>query len=338
MKVYFYITGNLAAETLILASDALKRANPELNIQLLTDGALPTLPEQLVTSTMVMHDLDNQDIGLSPGDVVITGMMWPGNDERKIFREAKENGALSVVLLPDISGDANKFCYRGELYLPDFICVSDKITYDNLVQLNIPKKKIVTVGSLYLDSLFKNYIPGEENKPQQNIGYLSVPNRKDFINWGCDYGFGEVEIAEDLVGISRNTGMDLLIRKHPKELSSAKYDHLENSHCQVTDHNAGSITAFIEKCDVVVSTYSTSLIIAMRMGRKAISYQPDCTSPVRGGIYERLGIPVATSYQELSVLINNSTSMEGGGSISDLLFNSDLSEGEFVNFINRVAF
>lgn len=337
MKIYFYITGNLAAETLMLASDTLRKERADLDVYLMTDGLLPTVSDEHILSTLLTHDFDNQKMGLSRGDLVITGMMWPGNTERKIFNEAQQVGALSIVILPDIAGDAQKFFYNDRLYLPNYICVSDKITYNNLQEIGVPTNIIISIGSLYLDNLFKSCILVNENKKSLCIGYLSVPNRNDFINWGHDYGFNEVEIAEDLIEVGVQLGMNLLIRKHPKELHSKKYDFLQSEQCVVSSHDMASIIDFIEKCDVVVSTYSTSLIVAKRMGRKAICYQPYCKHPFRADIYENIGIPIVKYPELLCDAISESGPILLDNKINDLLYNSNNSNDMFVDFINGVT-
>ncbi|OCQ21249.1 hypothetical protein A7985_11520 [Pseudoalteromonas luteoviolacea] len=337
MKVYFFVTGNLAAETLLIAADELKSKFPELDIVLLTDGILPTLSSDFISSSLKEYDISN-GIGLKEGDIVITGMMWPGDKERGIFREAKDAGAQSVVLLQDISGDAKKFMFQGILHLPDHICVSDLLTYENLLNIGIPKSKIVSLGSLYLDSLFKDFNKVNKCNHSKKIGYLTVPNKNDFKNWGSDYGYVETEVAEDLLRLSEQLNMDMVIRKHPKEHSSSKYDHLVSNSvsCEITSHTDASIIDFISSCDVVVSTYSTTLIIAQKMGKKTVSYQPTENKPFRFEVYERLGIPVTRSRDELYACLLDSRTDERGCPLDSVIFNYNHSSEKFSSFIDTL--
>ncbi|KZN37876.1 hypothetical protein N480_14125 [Pseudoalteromonas luteoviolacea S2607] len=339
MKVYFFVTGNLAAETLLIAADELKSKCPDLEVELLTDGILPTLSNDLVSSTMKPHNME-KEIGLEKGDIVITGMMWPGDKERKIFREAKKSKAKSVVLLQDISGDANKFMYQGTLHLPDHICVSDTLTYENLLNIGIPKNKVVSLGSLYLDNLFKEIKKDNYYNKNRKIGYLTVPNESDFKNWGSSYGYDEVEVGEDLIELGERLNMDLIIRKHPKEHNSDKYDYLGSNsiECEVTSHKDASIIDFISSCDVVVSTYSTTLIIAKKMGKKVISYQPTSNNAFRGDVYNRLGIPVTKSKEELYSYILASNFQESKCDLGSVIFNYNHSGEKFSSFIDELRY
>ncbi|KZX00370.1 hypothetical protein [Pseudoalteromonas luteoviolacea] len=339
MKVYFFVTGNLAAETLLIAANELKSKCPDLAVELLTDGVLPTLPNDFVSSKMKPHNIA-KEIGLKKGDIVITGMMWPGDKERAIFREARESKAKSIVLLQDISGDANKFMYQGELHLPDHICVSDTLTYENLINIGIPKNKVVSLGSLYLDNLFKEIEQESNNNNNKRIGYLTVPNLSDFKNWGSDYGYNEIEIGKELVELGGRLNMDLIIRKHPKELASDKYDYLGSSSikCEVTSHKDASIIDFISSCDVVVSTYSTTLIIAKKMGKKVVSYQPTSNKPFRGDVYKRLGIPVTKSIEELYSHLLSSSFQQGKCDLDSVIFNYNHSGEKFSSFIDELRY
>ena len=188
MNVFVFVTGNLVAESLLVAAREIKASNIDCSVQLLTDGAI------LAGDTDLVGDLKNIDltcdeVKMSKEDILITGMMWPGHSERRLITLARKSGATPVVVLPDIAGNADKFKVDNGFFLPDYICVSDKCTYDNLVAAGIPSEIIIPTGSMYLDDIFRCYTPRATSCSELSVGYLSVPNKRDFSAWGRDFGF-----------------------------------------------------------------------------------------------------------------------------------------------------
>lgn len=317
----------------MIAARAILESKLPCSIKLITDGFLPTLSDADIPS-LTYIDLGCERVGLLEGDIIISGMMWPGGAERLLMSEAKRAGAISIVVLSDIAGGAEKFLVGKEYHLPNYICVSDTITYGNLVSAGISESIIISIGSMYLDHLFNNYSSSGKSEVTPTVGYLSVPNKKDFSVWGRDHGFDEVEIAQDLSRASEDMDARLIIRKHPKEYSLKKFDITSLAHCEIQNHKAGSITTFLEKCSVVVSSYSTALIIANRMGCPAISYQPNCTSPVREALYRALDIPIISSYSKLQNSLRLSEVDFKEEASNNIFFNLNQSTESFVNFIS----
>lgn len=335
MNIYFFLAGNLVAESLMVAAAAIQASRIDGTVHLVTDGSMLTSASHLPVPIRQL-DPTCEEIGLSEGDVLVTGMMWPGINERLLISEARRKKAVSIVVLADIFGSPDKFRTQGSFFLPDFICVSDRLTYEGLIESGVPKSIVVPIGSLYLDDVFRSTCAGPPSDSNGSVGYLSVPNRSDFKNWGRDYGYNEISIAQELTQLCMEVGVGLAIRKHPKESASTKYDHLGGTTCRIEGSGGTPITDFITAQTLVISTYSTSLIIAKKLRRHAVSYQPSCVEPVRRALYDALGIPVATSLDQLRRYMAE-TSHESQPTFPEgFFFNPDRAGDAFVELIGGV--
>lgn len=334
--VYLFVTGNLVAESLVIAAEALCGSTEGYEIKMITDGNLPTIPENISAQCKHMS-FDCDHLEFEPQDILITGLMWPGVVERKLISEAKERGALTIVMYPDIAGTVEKFLIDGSALLPDYICVADKITYENLLLGGIPGELIIPIGSLYLDKIFQRYRSSEQISCESYIGYLSVPNANDFTMWGRSLGYNELDIARDLAAVCGHYEVGLRIRKHPKEFGSEKYNVAELQAVVVEDHKRCEIINFIAGCTAIVSSYSTALVIAKKMGKVAISYQPGCSNPARASLYKALGIPVINNPQELESALFLKGEPTGNRHKDHVFFNKDRAQETFIDFIKGVS-
>ena len=145
-----------------------------------------------------------------------------------------------------------------------------------------------------------------------------------------------MDIAHDLNQACDNVGARLTIRKHPKEYGSKKYDNLNMSNCMIQEHDAASIIQFIEEQSIVVSTYSTSLIIAKRMGCRTYSYQPNCHDPVRKDLYRALGVPIVSDSVDLMAILCDDVVLGVDYFSSHMFFNINQSAESFVSFIGGI--
>lgn len=336
MKIVFYVTGNLVAENLLVAANAVARSHLKCEIEILIDDELLVQNQVSIDSSARINPLKD-NIDLDAGDMFITGMMWPGFKERRLIDHAKKKGAVSVVIFADICGDAKKFLSGPGCILPDFICVSDRFTYSNLLNSGIPRRLLVPAGSLYLDSLVRENVYRQPDCQSVDIGYLSVPNKSDFLMWGREQHYCEVDIAKDVKEATCLIGAKLVVRKHPKERNSPKYSALEDDGLKVEEAEKMPIIGFIRRFSAVVSSYSTAILLAPMMNRRAISYQPHCRDPVRGLLYKEIGIPVVSSFEDLKRQLSDKDGDIKGKDLNKVLFNVRESEDYFISFVERAV-
>lgn len=334
-KIHLFVKGNLVAESLIIAAEALCTLAEGYEIRMITDGYLPALPDNVSTQCSRIA-FNGAEINFNPADILITGLMWPGDAERKLISSAKAAGALTIIMYPDIAGTVEKFLVGGETLLTDYICVADKITYENLLLGGVPGEIIIPLGSLYLDKIIKMHRSNIPVDSGDAVGYLSVPNKNDFDAWERHLGYDELEIAADLAAVCGTRNTALRIRKHPKEYELDKYGAEAFTLSAIENHSDCSILEFIDGCSAIVSSYSTALVIAKKMGKLAISYQPNCVNPARASLYHALDIPVVTDCKRLeATLFAQNSSMKV--SRDYVLFNNDRAQEMFVDFIRGVS-
>jgi hypothetical protein len=318
MNIWIYISGNLAADSMVMLFDHLASKFPRHGYKLISDGFLPTLTEARKKQITTIDPFNTGEL-FTEGDLLLAGVMTPGNKERALIRQAKARKCRTIAFLNDLGGGARKFFEDGQMVLPNCIAVADLITYENLLKAGMPSFRLLKAGSIFLDSISVE-TNEDKKKPMRRVGYLSVPNNDDGAVWGQDLGYSELGIAQDLAELG--TGMKeytLTIRKHPKESGSSKYNVLSAKNIFIEDHNLSSIEDFIFQHSVLISSYSTGLLVAAKLGRSAVSYQPGSANPVRAKLYSSLGIPVLTDKKALQGFMN-----EGGmtvPSVDKALFN-----------------
>jgi hypothetical protein len=319
MNIWIYISGNLAADSMMLLYHHLAEVFPQFKYKLISDDFLPTLSAIEKKGITIIDPFDTGQLFLK-GDFLLLGVMTPGNKERSLILQAKSRKSTAIAFLNDLGGGARKFFENGQMILPDYIAVADLITYQNLLKAGVPTPLLLKAGSIFLDSINAKSTD-KKKKGIRSIGYLSVPNNDDAAVWLQELGYSEMDIAHDLASLKKvGNKYTLTIRKHPKESGSTKYESLSSKNIYIEDHSESTIEDFVLRHSVLVSSYSTGLLVAAKLGKPVISYQPNSTNPVRAELYSLLRIPVLTDKTTLECLINESSTAVP--TIDNALFNS----------------
>ncbi len=300
MRIFTYISGNLAAETMAIVINHLPPSKYE--VFQFTDRYLPEVLDSLGLSPRVISMDEESLMKLLPGyNFILTSIRSPGSEERNLIRVAKKLGLPILVILADIGTGAAKF--RDDLgwALPTIISVSDSVTHKSLIEGGIPKEIIYALGSPYIDDVAsKNIKLDEANK--NRIGYFAVPNTLDFKTWGIKKHYTENEVMRTIrESLQSFQNTKLVVRLHPKEYHEHAYDQFTNSQISVEPLlNRSATEDFINNNGIILSTYSTALLIAKFLGRPTISIQPDIGPIIRNTLYEEYSIPIVRSADELS--------------------------------------
>lgn len=303
MKIWVYISGNLAAYSMLRIADELVKKLNTNSLILLTDELTPNLSKYL-NSINPRYISENKPI-FNIGDVFITSIQTPGDDEKKLLRLAMEQKATTIVIISDISGSPEKFHDNKGLIVPDYIFVADRLTGNSLNSSGIPDERIYPGGSIYLDEISKNYsgdLIGSSNTPStHNVALFSVPNEMDFLAWGIKtIPFSEVSVAEQVINTCKSNCLNLSIRKHPKEKGSGKYDHIMKQGIHVSESEEEDLLQFISRHQTIISTYSTALLPSIILKKRTISFQPTNGRFYREKLYKSLNIPTARNIHSLN--------------------------------------
>lgn len=300
-NVALFLSGNLAAETMALVHTELTHS---LNCEIrpLTDGTLYTPACDAVAPREV--DPATPDAWLAGADLLITSIRSPGHVERQCIRAARRLGIPTLVILSDLGSGATKFRDQAGWALPDVLAVTDQITWSNLASAGISEDILYPLGSPYLDNMCTRTLPVAATP--NRITFFDLPNSDDFVNQGRLPLYTERELARDFTESMSELGdVFPVIRPHPKQRTDPTYHATAFSRTTGIPYDSRET---LEECigasQVVVSSYSTCLLLAHQLGRHAISYQPNAgDAAVRRDLYLAARIPIATSKRELTNIL-----------------------------------
>jgi hypothetical protein len=283
--VALFVSGNLAAETVLLVHDFLV-SRVEFVPTLITDGYHPT---SVVRDDVLRWPSDAAKSAIAAADLLLTSIRSPGTVERAVLTYAKQVKTRQVVLLADLGTGPAKFCEDGGWVLPDVLAVADTTTEQIFLRAGIPEARLRRVGSPYLDSFLN--VEVLESSPAHDLAFFSVPNALDFRIWGVEAPYQEADVLDVLREFVMISGHRACVRAHPKELTylddTQRWRGFAPESCLEV-----STTEYVINHRAVISTYSTALLVARVLRRFSASLQPKIQQPVRSDLYEAWNIPI----------------------------------------------
>lgn len=268
-KITLLLNGNLPAQTLNIVIDTM-RSRKDFAIDVLSSGEIF---DEEISRRHEMHHLTDETIAAQANaDLLILAPRTPGKFEGNVCARVKKLGTKVLAICSDIGGGIEK--YRNFSILPDKLAVPDSIVKEEFIASGIPSQKLVEYGSPYLDAWVESC--GRIHQSNQNVCLYEVPNQFDWRVRHEKVHYCEQKIASDLASVCLEQGAELYYRHHPWNLANKRFVTLEPNFEVAT----GDLKSLFSKCNIVVSTYSTVLVLARISGLKAISYQPS-GAPVR---------------------------------------------------------
>jgi hypothetical protein len=205
------------------------------------------------------------------------------------FREvAARRGIFSTSILDCWTSYRDRFSAdEGGLLdrLPDLIFAMDDHAREGMISCGIPQERIVTVGSVYLDSLADISVNLNRIEPALLKAELSLPPEAKVVTFiseplSVDYPdsaapYDEFAVVFDLIKLKEASGdlgtaFHLCLKPHPREVA-CKFDRFA-SECLV----APEMDKFrlLRASDLVVGMTSMLLVEAYLLNVPTISYQP----------------------------------------------------------------
>lgn len=233
-------------------------------------------------------------IGEAGADVVLTGTSdVDESGNYLLWRGARALGASSHVILDHPAGLNRRFqSPTGDLFLPDWIYVSDDIFWDRAVEAGLPVDRLRILGDLHLDRLRRR----DAGRPKEAITALRA-------GWGVDQSnvavlfvsectremakfddrksdYDEVAMLERLLDIIQSgklpTGecvstpaVSVVVRPHPRD-KAGKYNAILAAHegnPRVIVSSAGDSDLAVSAADLVVGMDSSLLYEAHALSR-----------------------------------------------------------------------
>ncbi len=242
-------------------------------------------------------------------DFLVTGTSANDFTEKYLWDEAKKLSTKSLAILDHWFNYGIRFSKYGlnnlELYnqnrtfdyLPDYICVMDDYAKEQMQKEGVPPEIILPLGNPH----FQNLINISKNVDYKNIREKFLKNRKKkLITFASepyieDYGRGKEKLAlEHLLEITQNTGMQVLVKLHPKENFEKYQDY------NVVMDKETSPMEVILASDIVISMTSMFLIESLILEKTTVSYQPGETDKNKFILTKMNALPFINSKEEFS--------------------------------------
>jgi len=242
------------------------------------------------------NDIDGVLKSVRP-DYLLTGTSWASNFELNFIKHAKNQGIKTASFLDHWCNYRERFGYHGnwKKNLPDIVFVGDKWAYEIALKNGFSCGILRKVENPYFEEITKdaNLLKKKNKKNEKNhrikILYLSQPVSRHalkYFNVPDYWGYTEFEVLEDLLKVmnlqEKEFSLELKIRLHPAEKIN-KYSSLLNKKRYIGIRKLISVSnpmnnLLIKDCvwaDVVVGSDSMALVVALIIGKYAISYVPD---------------------------------------------------------------
>lgn len=331
--IVLYLSGNLAAKTIVLLSSCLLK-NSDYQLILLTDGYVPENDD--ADLPLRRYSVDEASRFFSSASLFVTSIRSPGDTERQLIRLARSHNLKSVVILADLGSGAQKFRDAAGWALPDWLTVTDCVTRRILIEQGVPSDIIVRSGSPYLDEILHHAQNGPLPLPSNlRWCYYAVPNTLDFQTYGIENHYHETAVVAGIVNALKSVeGATLRIRLHPKEFEQHPYEQFAGETVTVQQPaERPTIEEEVLRHGLGLSTYSTALLVTRILGLPAISYQPAVGPSIRSELYRSCGIPLVRTEDELRDAISEVTHTRPQAPLANFLYNEGSSLEKIAGFI-----
>lgn len=237
-------------------------------------------------------------------DVIVTGTSEDDMTEKYLWRAAAILRIPSVAILDywtnytlrfsrNISG-LSKLTKRVVWYLPDRICVMDKVAYNDMLAEGFPKSKLFVTGNPYLDSYLTTHALTSSRKRILRsrfgfkkstvlITFVSEPLVTLYSNKAERVlGYDEKSIFEHVFNAVRSCVADrpdqdivLIVRPHPKDkrgIWETRLAHRQSAFQIIQDRTIAS-WEMAQLSDVVIGMSSMFLLETTLLGVPVMSVQ-----------------------------------------------------------------
>lgn len=241
------------------------------------------------------NNVDNLVKSLRP-DLILTGTGKGSDSKIDFIRAGQKNNIKTASFLDHWCNYKERFGYPGKwrVNLPDLILVGDKWAYKVALKNGFPQKTLIQVENPYFEEIIKEAkrIKKKRIKRKRDnkikILYVSEPIYIHALKEYNDpyyWGYTEYEVLKDLFKIIKlvqtNLLLELKVRLHPAERTNKYSKLLKNKKYQgirkfilISKPAVNSLLNDCIKADVVIGSATMALVVALLIGKKAISYIP----------------------------------------------------------------
>ena len=341
-NLLIFLSANLIARSL---APVIRRLTDDkkINIKIINDNYGTSVINQLGFHYQIVTPPFHESLNdfVNEADVVFSGKTYIREAENVLMELCEKKGVPYVILLPESGGEIAyvKFKKRkpdNSPLLPTYIFVADLLTHSYLIKKGIPKDMLLPGGNPYFDSLMSraSIAPKTSENVSPVITYMDCPFEWDFENNLLPAGpYAHKRLVDEVIQAIPQ-GVDLQIRLHPRS-DEKHFDLAKEKRIPFVD-DIDSFTTILNS-DVVISTYSTTLLEASLAGVQAISYQPWDSEKVRSDLF-KVNIPIASNQLSLKKYIKRALKhfRAPRKKSQDFLYNSGESTDVIVDFLYKI--
>jgi hypothetical protein len=251
------ILGRVAADTLRASGVPLGPAD-----EVASDADVTSSIERLVPNARIL---------------VTSSTAWGLRVEARAVAHAKCCGCPTVTLVDFWSNYEHRLSYpsqSGWSVLPDRLAVIDDIMRDQLLRGGVSAKCLVVTGSPAFDNLLSESAPPlPAIKNERVVAFLSQPITALYgVEGDPTYlGYTEHSILRSVATVVSRSGLQLLVRAHPREDAVALKQFVRTLPGARIDTRP--LRAIVEGSIAVVGMTTMALVEAALMGRLSLSVQ-----------------------------------------------------------------
>ena len=245
---------------------------------------------------------------LSP-ELVICGTSWGLSLDKAITLATRASGVITVStvdhwrLIKERFIDFENVNDKGSLpFLTDYIIVIDEKSKLVLENLGVDSDRILLGGNPHLEHIQSKYSNVrdeylDENTHVKDILFVSEIIREDLPN----HPYDEYQVLEDLVALSRSSGLTIDIKLHPNEKTTKFLNFLTSSINYKTDID---FPKMILEYKYIIGIDSM-LLFEVSMCRSGVfSYRPNFQAPSDDPFGASSVVPIF-NYEELERVLKN---------------------------------
>ncbi|MFH0779341.1 MAG: hypothetical protein V1928_00605 [Parcubacteria group bacterium] len=210
-------------------------------------------------------------------DLFLAGTSLGNTIDKDILLWCRERFVPSVYVLDFWANYWQRFSSERKdfKYLPDYICVMDDISKQDMVDEGFAEKQIIVTGNPHFDHFADGIsLTGEKTN---RVLFVSQPLRA--LNERSEiekYGYDEYQVLKDVLHIWSTAPAEsqLIIRLHPNEDRLKFNSLLDPNDARISLDNRPDVKESISAVDLVIGMNSIVLFQAVAAGKPVISYQP----------------------------------------------------------------
>ena len=216
-------------------------------------------------------------------DYIFSATSYTSNIEKIAIKNAKFNKIPTITYIDHSTNILDRFILNNELYLPDFILVSDYDTQNELQKLNLVNSCNITQIENPFHVFLANWKPKIDK--ESFLVSLNIPTKKKIILLAFDplsningiqkYGVDEISAIKEINPILESKDLDYtyIFKPHPNQNLDLLKNVLSDKIILVSSQSDTNNLIYFS--DIIIGIFSNILLEANVFDKKVIRYHPN---------------------------------------------------------------